>query len=387
MTPTPPLTAWRERLRTPAPWPHGPAWWVLSPSALLSGAWAATLGQLSRLLLCGAGMDLAGVRVAGLRRPARGQSLVELCAWLWAVLSLAWLGGVRMCTTVMAPSCLPAAWFWPCWSSATSRFSLSASGLVAAYHHPAGQSACRWKYWWSVAPAAYTALDPHRNLFVWVRETASRLARSLVVKYYIEQWLELQRGSLAPTQSVPGLPPAARRPGGLQLQSTISINSLGFRGRDIRLKKGDAYRIVALGESTTLGARLEFGGTARGRRVLRAHDPGAPQPSRPVQVINAGIPGYRLNQNVGPLRRDILRLEPDMIISYHRDQRIRHAAGGRPFAPVTTLQLQGSAVAPAARHQVPRQADLLPAPRRRNRLAGPHDAIPWLRPMPRATGT
>ena len=39
----------------------------------------------------------------------------------------------------------------------------------------------------------------------------------------------------------------------LLVQSRICINSKGFRGREIPEEKGDAYRIVALGESTTFG--------------------------------------------------------------------------------------------------------------------------------------
>jgi lysophospholipase L1-like esterase len=99
-------------------------------------------------------------------------------------------------------------------------------------------------------------------------------------------------------------------------QSTISINSLGFRGRDFPRRKGNAYRIVALGESTTFGitltaddqpwpARLE----EMIRERLKLH--------RPVEVINAGVPGYRLDQNLHRLRTEILPLKPDMIISYH----------------------------------------------------------------------
>ena len=37
---------------------------------------------------------------------------------------------------------------------------------------------------------------------------------------------------------------------GSLFQSHISINSLGFRGKEISREKGNAYRIVALGEST-----------------------------------------------------------------------------------------------------------------------------------------
>src|SRR6185295_14895186 len=75
---------------------------------------------------------------------------------------------------------------------------------------------------------------------------------------------------------------------GSSVLSHVSINHLGFRGREISRDKGNAYRIVALGESTTFGA------------TLRAEDKPWPElledlirdrlkPGRPVEVINAGV--------------------------------------------------------------------------------------------------
>jgi len=40
-------------------------------------------------------------------------------------------------------------------------------------------------------------------------------------------------------------------------------------------------------------------------------------PQRPVEVINAGIPGFSLKENLNRLASDILPLQPDLIISYH----------------------------------------------------------------------
>ena len=98
--------------------------------------------------------------------------------------------------------------------------------------------------------------------------------------------------------------------------SEISINSLGFRGKEVSREKGNAYRIVALGESTTFGF------------TMKEKDPPWPElleqfirerlrPHRAVEVINAGIPGWDLQANLGRLATEILPLHPDMIISYH----------------------------------------------------------------------
>jgi lysophospholipase L1-like esterase len=99
-------------------------------------------------------------------------------------------------------------------------------------------------------------------------------------------------------------------------QSSISINSRGFRGREISPDKGNAYRIVALGESTTFDITLN----AEDRpwpELLEQLIGDRLKPHRPVEVINAGIPGYRLDMNLHRLPRDILPLKPDLIISYH----------------------------------------------------------------------
>jgi hypothetical protein len=56
-----------------------------------------------------------------------------------------------------------------------------------------------------------------------------------------------------------GRNPYVLRPGasGALHDSEVRINQLGFRGREISLEKGDRFRIVALGESTTFGVTVE----------------------------------------------------------------------------------------------------------------------------------
>jgi len=99
-------------------------------------------------------------------------------------------------------------------------------------------------------------------------------------------------------------------------ESRIRINSKGFRGNEISDDKGNAYRIVALGESTTFGMTLEKNDCPWPEILERLIQEGI-KPSRPVQVINAGIPGCSLKENLARLPREILGLQPDMIISYH----------------------------------------------------------------------
>jgi lysophospholipase L1-like esterase len=113
-------------------------------------------------------------------------------------------------------------------------------------------------------------------------------------------------------------PPWHLRPGTScrLFDSTIVINRQGFRGPEIPTEKGDTYRIVALGESTTFGITMHaedkpwpelLEQMIRQRLNLR----------RPVQVINAGVPSYDLKMNLDRMAREILPLKPDMILSYH----------------------------------------------------------------------
>ncbi len=98
--------------------------------------------------------------------------------------------------------------------------------------------------------------------------------------------------------------------------ATISINSLGFKNREFSIDKGNVYRIVAIGESTTAGALInatDLPWPVVLENILKQRlDIG-----RPIEVINAGFPGYNLSHNLHRLRDDILPLSPDMVISYH----------------------------------------------------------------------
>jgi len=99
-------------------------------------------------------------------------------------------------------------------------------------------------------------------------------------------------------------------------QSPISINSRGFRGPEIREPKGNTYRIVTIGESTTFGITINPEDRPWSEWLERLIKERL-QPSRPIQVINAGVPGYRLDHNLRRFAADILPLQPDMVISYH----------------------------------------------------------------------
>jgi lysophospholipase L1-like esterase len=99
-------------------------------------------------------------------------------------------------------------------------------------------------------------------------------------------------------------------------ESLIHINHLGFRDEEFDRDKRGAYRIVALGESTTMGCTLKPEDIPW-PKVLEQLIQQRLHPGRRVQVINAGVAAYSLVHNLIRLADDILPLQPDLIISYH----------------------------------------------------------------------
>jgi lysophospholipase L1-like esterase len=154
--------------------------------------------------------------------------------------------------------------------------------------------------------------------------------------YFVGQWNTIWQ--TLHIESSSGAPPFRLRAGvsAQFFQSAVVVNSKGFRGPEIRDPKGSAYRIVAIGESTTFGCTLnpedrpwtEWLEEMIATRVAT---------SRPVEVINAGVAAYTLGDSLARIHGDILPLEPDMIISYHGingfswlDASIPPSTGARP---------------------------------------------------------
>jgi lysophospholipase L1-like esterase len=134
--------------------------------------------------------------------------------------------------------------------------------------------------------------------------------------YFCIEWRKTTRAIAM--HDTNGIVPFRLRRGidGTLFDSRIHINQHGFRGPDFPAEKGGAYRILALGESTTFGITLceediPWPDLLQRRIVERFN------PDRPVQVINAGIPSYTLQMNLERLHRRLLSFQPDLIISYH----------------------------------------------------------------------
>jgi lysophospholipase L1-like esterase len=92
----------------------------------------------------------------------------------------------------------------------------------------------------------------------------------------------------------------------------VTINSLGFRGRETKTPKpAGVYRIVTIGDSLTLGWGVNDDETfsAQLERQLQSHFP-----HRPIDVVNLGVSGYDTRQEVALLKRNLSQLDPDLVL-------------------------------------------------------------------------
>ena len=95
----------------------------------------------------------------------------------------------------------------------------------------------------------------------------------------------------------------------------IVINNRGYRGDDISDVKGDTFRILTIGDSATFGQTLLPGSrpwTAVLQDLIRERTSCA----RPIQVINGGVNGYRVQNAIDRIEKDFSWLKPDWVISY-----------------------------------------------------------------------
>lgn len=129
--------------------------------------------------------------------------------------------------------------------------------------------------------------------------------------FYKRQLRKLDQSILEPLPNEPLLQYKLKPNGRFLLADKIlyKINSHGLRDYDFPLDKGKSYRIIILGDSNTFGWGVELENTypkiletlLRERRIN-------------AQVINAGIYGYNTQQEALFLRKEILKLSPDLVI-------------------------------------------------------------------------
>lgn len=90
----------------------------------------------------------------------------------------------------------------------------------------------------------------------------------------------------------------------------IKVNSAGFRDIEHKIQKEkNTYRIMVVGDSFTfgMGVNLEDTYAKQLERLLTSTD-------RPVEVINCGVVGYVMWQNVETLKQKVLQYRPDLVV-------------------------------------------------------------------------
>lgn len=97
--------------------------------------------------------------------------------------------------------------------------------------------------------------------------------------------------------------------------ASLTINKWGFRGDDFPLEKEDGvYRIVIMGSSIAFGRYAtndDTVWTAQLEKLLNKY-----QDNYRVEVINAGVPGYKIDTVYTYLNNRVIKFDPDMIILY-----------------------------------------------------------------------
>ncbi len=100
----------------------------------------------------------------------------------------------------------------------------------------------------------------------------------------------------------------------------VHINGQGFRGEDVRLEKPEGMvRIMAVGSSTTFDPNVTSDDRTWPAQLELWLE--RQYPRRQIEVINAGVPGYTVLDNMIRLQTELFRYQPDVLIFYegHND--------------------------------------------------------------------
>ena len=127
----------------------------------------------------------------------------------------------------------------------------------------------------------------------------------------------------------------------------IHINGEGFRGPEVAVQKAAGVaRIMAVGSSTTFDPSVSSDQAAWPSRLQFWLHQLAPGHS--VEVINAGVPGYHVIEDLIRLETDLYRYQPDVIVFYegHNDLFGALRRGIEQSGPVTNTPGEVPVVTP-----------------------------------------
>jgi lysophospholipase L1-like esterase len=109
----------------------------------------------------------------------------------------------------------------------------------------------------------------------------------------------------------------------IERNGEMFTNSLGLRGPEIPDRTAEQFRVLSLGESTTISGRLRFEDIYSSRLV----EPISAMLGRPAVVLNGGVTAYTIAQGFTYLEHRGLDLEPDAVLIYF---------GYNDFLPIVT---------------------------------------------------
>jgi lysophospholipase L1-like esterase len=148
--------------------------------------------------------------------------------------------------------------------------------------------------------------------FCMVGEIALRLTYAHSLDFSMEMWkyaVQLKRSVDNPELSFAHAPNRSAFLMGVQ----VSTNSHGLRDREYPLEKpAGVYRIVMLGDSTTLGWGVPVEQTVA--KILETRLNGLAVPGRRFEVLNAGVGNYDTVQEVAHYLTYDRAYHPDMVI-------------------------------------------------------------------------
>ena len=156
--------------------------------------------------------------------------------------------------------------------------------------------------------------SPGRKGRVWVGRLCllalGTLVPCLVLEFFFRSMVA--RNGLTPfaSSSVEGVPYELRRDFQTLYKGVlVSLNGDGLRGPALGTRQPDRLRIVLTGDSFTFGNGVPDEDTipAQLGRPLAAAN-------RPAEVINAGVPGFNLENVVNWVESRLLELEPDVLV-------------------------------------------------------------------------
>lgn len=121
---------------------------------------------------------------------------------------------------------------------------------------------------------------------------------------------------------------------GLYAGSLVSINSSGFRGKEVAVPStSEATRIVILGDSVAFGQGVQEGETLAEQLEARLQA----KLSYPVEVLNLGVPGYDTGQEWWTFKERALPLKPRALVLLYvendTDPPVFRVQGGEVISP------------------------------------------------------